>query len=52
MLVKDPRRRPSVNDVLRMPIIEKRINMFLGDAGFKDEFSHTLLHNQDVFREF
>jgi hypothetical protein len=26
-------------------IIEKRISQFLEDTDFKDEFSHTLLHN-------
>lgn len=26
--------------------------MFLDDQDFKDEFSHTLLHNQDVFKAF
>jgi hypothetical protein len=35
-----------------MPIIENRINQFLADQDFKDEFSHTLLHNKDVFKEF
>lgn len=35
-----------------MPIIEKRIGQFLEDKDFKDEFSHTLLHNQDVFKAF
>jgi hypothetical protein len=35
-----------------MPIIEGRINQFLNDQDFKDEFSHTLLHNKDVFKDF
>ena len=35
-----------------MPIIAKRISNFLEDDSFKDEFSHTLLHNKDVFRDF
>jgi hypothetical protein len=52
MLQKDPARRPSINAILKMPIIEKRIGQFLEDADFKDEFSHTLLHNQDVFKAF
>lgn len=49
MLTKDPKRRPSINDILRMPILSKRINKFLDDGDFKEEFSHTLLHNKDVF---
>ncbi len=52
MLQKDPSKRPSINQILKMPIIEKRISMFLDDQDFKDEFSHTLLHNQDVFKAF
>ena len=35
-----------------MPIIQKRIKSYLADDLFKEEFSHTLLHNQDVFEEF
>jgi len=35
-----------------MPLIERRISQFLDDEDFKDEFSHTLLHNQDVFKAF
>ena len=35
-----------------MPVIERRISLFLEDTDFKDEFSHTLLHNQDVFKSF
>jgi NIMA (never in mitosis gene a)-related kinase len=52
MLQKDPARRPSINAILKMPIIEKRIGQFLEDRDFRDEFSHTLLHNQDVFKAF
>jgi len=52
MLQKDPARRPTVNAILKMPIIEKRIQQFLDDQDFRDEFSHTLLHNQDVFKAF
>lgn len=52
MLQKDPTRRPTINQLLRMPIIEKRIQQFLEGQDFKDEFSHTLLHNQDVFKAF
>ena len=35
-----------------MPIIERRISQFLNNDDFKDEFSHTLLHNHDVFKAF
>lgn len=52
MLTKEPRRRPNINDILKMPMIERRISLFLKDNDFKDEFSHTLLHNKDVFKDF
>ena len=52
LLQKDPTKRPSINTILKMPIIERRISQFLDDEDFKDEFSHTLLHNQDVFKAF
>ena len=52
MLTKEPRRRPNITDILKLPIIEKRISQFLGDNVFKDEFSHTLLHNKDVFKDY
>lgn len=45
VLTKDPTRRPTVNQILKIPIIESRISQFLEDQDFKDEFSHTLLHN-------
>jgi len=35
-----------------VPVIERRIERFLTGDDFKDEFSHTLLHNQNVFDEF
>lgn len=35
-----------------MPQIAPRIHQFLQGNEFKDEFAHTILHNQDVFEEF
>jgi NIMA (never in mitosis gene a)-related kinase len=52
MLQKDPSKRPSINQLLKHPLVEKRIQNFLEDKDFRDEFSHTLLHNQDVFKAF
>ena len=50
--MKDPRRRPNINEVLKIPIIKKRISLCMGADDFKDEFSHTLMHNHNVFAEF
>eukprot|EP00035_Acanthoeca_spectabilis_P022965 m.446878 g.446878 ORF g.446878 m.446878 type:complete len:1080 (+) comp19435_c0_seq1:1575-4814(+) len=39
-----PRDRPSVNSILKMPFIKKRIAKFLNETMYNDEFSHTVLH--------
>ena len=52
MLNKDPNKRPNINSILKFPIIQERIRMLLNEDDFKDEFSHTILHNQNVFDEF
>ena len=52
MLKRDPAARPTIHQILKIPVIERRIQRFLQESVFKDEFSHTLLHNQNVFEEF
>jgi NIMA (never in mitosis gene a)-related kinase 1/4/5 len=52
MLHKDPNKRPNINGILKFPIIQDRIKMLLNEDDFKDEFSHTILHNQNVFDDF
>lgn len=52
MLNKDPNKRPNINGILRFPIIQERVRMLLNEDDFKEEFSHTLLHGQNVFDEF
>eukprot|EP01050_Picozoa_sp_SAG11_P003113 SAG11_NODE_169_length_13635_cov_13.307993_6_plen_1033_part_00 len=47
MLARDPNRRPSINDVLKRPVMQERIRRFLSDSVAKREFSHTVLHNQN-----
>tara|TARA_B100000780_G_scaffold223111_1_gene162217 strand:- start:4 stop:216 length:213 start_codon:yes stop_codon:yes gene_type:complete len=37
---------------LKYPVIADRIRKLLNENDFKDEFSHTILHNQNVFDEF
>ena len=40
--------------MLKHPLLSSRIKQFLEAKEFRDEFlfSHTLLHNQNVFEEF
>ena len=52
MLNKDPAKRPSINQILKFDIIKARTQTLLNDQDFKDEFSHTILHNQNVFDQF
>ena len=52
MLNKDPNQRPTIHKILQAPEINKRITRFLQAEVFKEEFAHTLLHNQNVFEQF
>jgi hypothetical protein len=45
MLNIDPDKRPNINQILQYPIIKDRITKLLNEDDFKDEFSHTILHN-------
>ena len=52
MLKRNPAQRPTIHQLLKVPVIERRIERFIGGDVFREEFSHTLLHNQNVFEEF
>lgn len=44
LLTVDPDMRPSVNELLRFPILRHRAEAFLDTDLFFQEFSHTVLH--------
>jgi NIMA (never in mitosis gene a)-related kinase len=44
-----PTRRPTVNQILKMPLIQDRIKCYLSVSQMQSEFSHTILHKQNVF---
>ena len=48
ILVVNSAQRPSIYQILAKPIIKKRITNFLNRKDFEEEFSHTILHNQNV----
>jgi NIMA (never in mitosis gene a)-related kinase len=48
MLVVDVRKRLNINQILKQPVVSRRIKTFLNEDVFKQEFSHTILHNQNV----
>ncbi|XP_031435351.1 serine/threonine-protein kinase Nek5 [Clupea harengus] len=41
-----PRERPSINSLLKLPVLESRIKQHLPTEVLEEEFSHTVLHNQ------
>lgn len=43
--------RPSVYQILKMPIITERIKNFLSETTRMNEFAHTILHNQNVLSQ-
>lgn len=51
MLRKNPRDRPSVNQLLRKPIVMTRIQKFLSDRAVADELNHTVLHGHHIFQK-
>lgn len=51
MLRKNPRDRPSVNQILKRPIVMERIQGFLTHRAIADELNHTVLHGHDIFRD-
>ena len=52
LLKKNRDYRPTINQILRYPLIKSRIKQYLEEDMFREEFSHTLLHNHNVFEEF
>eukprot|EP00826_Nyctotherus_ovalis_P046674 TRINITY_DN5306_c0_g1_i3.p1 TRINITY_DN5306_c0_g1~~TRINITY_DN5306_c0_g1_i3.p1 ORF type:complete len:500 (-),score=133.51 TRINITY_DN5306_c0_g1_i3:177-1676(-) len=51
LLVVDPKKRPSVNEILETGIIQRKVRKFLSEEEYEEEFSHTMLHNVDVMRQ-
>jgi NIMA (never in mitosis gene a)-related kinase len=46
MLNLNPKLRPSINDLLRRPILQQRISKLIEGSVLRQEFSHTVLHGQ------
>jgi len=41
--------RPDVNQILKMPVIQRRVKTYLSETLYQVEFSHTILHKENVF---
>lgn len=50
-LTKDQKRRPTIEQVLRLPILHERIPVNLSDSMIEEEFSHTILHGQNLLAD-
>lgn len=46
MLQKDPNKRPSVNQILKLPFLQDRIKRLLPEDYWNEEFSHTIIHGR------
>lgn len=49
LLKVNPKDRPNINQILKFPLLSDRIPAFLSEDTFKDEFSHTIIHNKMYF---
>ena len=52
MLDKNPKRRPSINQLLTHPLVKDKIPNCLNKEDFENEFSHTVLHNYDALEDY
>jgi NIMA (never in mitosis gene a)-related kinase len=43
--------RPTVNKILKIDIIAKRAKELLNEDDYIQEFSHTVLHNKNIFKQ-
>lgn len=50
MLARDANKRPTVNTILSTPIMQGRIKGFLSTTMIGVEFSHTCIHNKNLFK--
>ena len=51
MLTVDSTSRPSINEILKLPILRHRVRQIMDDKLFEEEFSHTVLHQQQIFQK-
>ena len=46
MLQKDPRKRPSINQLLKQPFLMQKIRQLLPESVLEEEFAHTVFHGK------
>ena len=50
MLNKDPKDRPSINQILGLPFIKANLSNFLDHQMLQYEMNHTILHGANIFK--
>lgn len=51
MLSTNPNSRPTINQILSSPVINKRIKVLLTESQNIREFSHTVIHNLNPLKK-
>lgn len=51
MLQKTPKARPGITSILSNPVVRSQIAHILDEAHMHREFSHTVLHGEDILRD-
>ncbi|KAL0249050.1 hypothetical protein GEMRC1_004284 [Eukaryota sp. GEM-RC1] len=46
MFARDPRQRPSINSILKLPFMQTRVQKLLSKSVIQTEFAHTVIHNR------
>jgi len=46
MFKKDPKQRPSINQILQRPFIRRRVEGALSETVHRHEFAHTMIHGK------
>ena len=52
MLRTEVKDRVNINQICRFPLIENKIKELTNQEVYQDQFSHTMLHDQNIFDEY
>lgn len=52
MLEKDPQKRPNLNQILKHPLVLKRLNFVLNSNQYKEEFLKSIKINDNFFIDY
>ena len=49
LLNTNPEKRLDIHGILGLPLIQNQIRKHINEEQFQDEFSHTVIHNTNIF---